>query len=194
MKARVSIATLSFLLLGLVIPHDLASTSSCALAAPSKARVVSQQKSTAEPQKTTPAKDSPEGTRESAGPMVVFSDIEKGWNAEEVDLILKHFGRSKVNISIEGTGPSGGEFSRNQSYYLLKDMFTYTITRKFEIVQYRKPQDSGNTSFVVAERYYQKTDDGRLFKDKIFVSLHLEPGKEGAAGQRWVVDEIKSIR
>jgi hypothetical protein len=73
-------------------------------------------------------------------------------------------------------------------------MFKYTITRKFEIVQFRKPSESRNTSFVVAERYYQKTDDGRLFKDKIYVSLHLEPTDEKAQEQRWVIDEIKSIR
>jgi hypothetical protein len=126
--------------------------------------------------------------------MEVFTDIEKGWNAETVDLILRHFGAGRVTISIDGTGPSGGQFSRSQSYYLLTDMFKYTITKKFEIVQFRKPEDTGNTSFVVAERYYQRTNDGRLFKDKIYVSLHLEPAEDVPSGERWVVDEIKSIR
>ena len=124
--------------------------------------------------------------------MQVFSDIETGWNTERVEMILKHFGENKVTISIEGTGPSGGQFSRNQSYYLLKDMFKYTITRKFEIVQYRSPGEKGASSFAVAERFYQKTDDGRLYKDKIYVSLHAEPGADG--NPRWVIDEIKSIR
>lgn len=126
------------------------------------------------------------------GPMQVFSDIETGWNTERVDMILRHFGENKVTISIEGTGPSGGQFSRSQSYYLLKDMFKYTITRKFEIVQYRSPGEKGASSFAVAERFYQKTDDGRLYKDKIYVSLHAEPGADG--NSRWVIDEIKSIR
>ena len=80
--------------------------------------------------------------------------------------------------SIDGTGPSGGRFSKNQSYYLLKDLFKYTITRKFEFVQYRKPNKKGKRTFAVAERHYQKTDDGRLFKDKIYVSLHLESSPE----------------
>jgi hypothetical protein len=46
----------------------------------------------------------------------------------------------------------------------------------------------------VAERHYKKTDDGRLYKDKIYISLHLEPEKDEVADSRWVVDEIKSIR
>jgi hypothetical protein len=125
------------------------------------------------------------------GAMEVFADIEKAWRAEDVDRILKHFGSARVAISIEGTGPSGGKFSRSQSYYLLKDLFAYTITRKFEFVQYRKPEDDGLVSFAIAERQYQKTDDGRLFKDKIYVALHVETGSNG---ERWVIDEIKSIR
>ncbi len=129
--------------------------------------------------------------RADAGPMDVFADIERGWNAGNVDPILRHFGSQKVAISVQGTGPSGGTFSRNQSYYLLKDLFRYTLTRKFEFVQYRKPSDDGSETFAVAERHYQKSDDGRLFKDKVYVSLHLEQDGEQ---ERWVVDEIKSIR
>jgi hypothetical protein len=191
MKARVTTLALPLLLIGLVSLLNLASGPTSALASPGDVRVVSQQKSEEEPAKTTPEKKSKQSF---VGPMEVFADIEKGWNAETVDLILRHFGDGRVTISIDGTGPSGGQFSRNQSYYLLTDMFKYTITKKFEIVQYRKPTDNGNTSFVVAERYYQRTNDGRLFKDKIYVSLHLEPAENTPKGERWVVDEIKSIR
>ncbi|HXV14708.1 MAG TPA: hypothetical protein VEC56_10940 [Candidatus Krumholzibacteria bacterium] len=129
--------------------------------------------------------------REAAGPMDVFADIERGWKAGQVDPILRHFGSQKVAISIQGTGPSGGTFSRNQSYYLLKDLFRYTLTKKFEFVQYRKPNEDGNETFAVAERHYQRNDDSQLVKDKVYVSLHLE--RDGKT-ERWVVDEIKSIR
>ena len=125
------------------------------------------------------------------GPMDVFADIERGWKAGNVETILRHFGSQKVAISIQGTGPPGGTFSRNQSYYLLKDLFRYTLTRKFEFVQYRKPSEEGGETFAVAERHYQMNDDGQLIKDKVYVSLHLE--RDGDDG-RWVVDEIKSIR
>lgn len=147
--------------------------------------VVSQQ---TEREETQPGGDAANAV---GGPMDVYADIERAWKAGNVDLILRHFGSQKVAISVEGTGPSGGTFSRNQSYYLLKDLFRYTITRKFEFTQYRKPGDEGGQSFAIAERQYQKTDDGRLFQDKVYVSLHLESDESSA---RWVVDEIKSIR
>jgi hypothetical protein len=151
-------------------------------APPSDSKTVAQQdESSAKPQ----------GDPSSLGPMDIFADVERGWNAGNVDPILRHFGSQKVAISIEGTGPSGGKFSRNQSYYLLKDLFRYTLTRKFEFVQYRKPSEEGNETFAVAERHYQKSDDGRLFKDKVYVSLNLE--RDGDA-ERWVISEIKSIR
>jgi hypothetical protein len=129
--------------------------------------------------------------RAGAGPMDVFADIERGWKQGNVETILRHFGTQKVAISIQGTGPPGGTFSRNQSYYLLKDLFRYTLTRKFEFVQYRKPSEDGGETFAVAERHYQRNDDAQLIKDKVYVSLHLERDGDD---ERWVVDEIKSIR
>jgi len=165
------------------------------IASPQGGRVVSRQNPprSADQKKREPRAKPTQPTPRAAekknpGPMEVFADIENGWRANNVDAILAHFGDSKVSISIEGTGPSGGKFSKSQSYYLLKDLFKYTITKRFEFVQYRKPSENGRTSFAVAERFYQKTDDGRLFKDKIYVSLHTEDG------EHWVVNEIKSIR
>lgn len=134
----------------------------------------------------TPAKPDtarPEGT----GPIAVFADLERGWKNEEVQLILRHYGKGKVAISIEGSGPTGGQFSRNQSYYLFQDLFKYTITEKFQFVQYRHVTDGRDDVYAIAERQYKRNDDGRLFKDKIYVSLRLED-------DRWVVNEIKSIR
>ena len=132
-----------------------------------------------------------EDARVAAGPMEVYDDVERGWNARDVDPILRHFGAQKVAISVDGTGPSGGTFSKSQSYYLLKDLFRFTVTRKFEFVQFRKASEEGTESFAIAERHYQRRDDGRLIKDKVYVSLHLE---READSERWVVDEIKSIR
>jgi hypothetical protein len=132
------------------------------------------------------AEPAPDGT-DSIGPIGIFADIEAGWKKENVRQIIRHYGKGKVAIAIEGSGPAGGTFSRNQSYYLLKDLFKYTITEKFEFVQYRNVSDGRSKVYAVAERQYKRNDDGRLFKDKIYVSLHLEEA-------RWVIDEIKSIR
>jgi hypothetical protein len=182
---RISAPVLSIALLaGLVsisLPEDVAARPKKNPAEPEA--VVSQQGEREEKKNA--------GSAGVGGPMDVFGDIELGWKSGNVDLILRHFGSQKVAISVEGTGPSGGTFSRNQSYYLLKDLFRYTITRKFEFTQYRKPGEQGGQTYAVWERQYQKSDDGRLFKDKVYVSLHLEPDD---SRQRWVVDEIKSIR
>jgi hypothetical protein len=58
-------------------------------------------------------------------------------------------------------------------------------------VQVRKSNDDGTATFAIAERRYQRRDDGRQIKDKVYVSLHVEREREGG---RWVLDEIKSIR
>jgi hypothetical protein len=123
----------------------------------------------------------------SVGPIGVFAEIEEGWKNETVEKILQHFGKGKVGISIAGLGPAGGAFSKNQSHYLFKDLFKYTITEKFEFVQYRNVSDGRVKVYAVAERSYKRNDDGRLFEDKIYVSLELED-------DRWVIGEIKSIR
>jgi hypothetical protein len=120
-------------------------------------------------------------------PLSVFADIEKGWKNRRVDAILRHFGKGKVAIAISGFGPSGGYFSKSQSFYLFKDLFKYTITRKFEFTQYRNMRNGGRKVYAVAIRHYQRRDDGRVFKDKIYVSLQRE-------GNRWVISEIKSVR
>ena len=140
---------------------------------------------------STDAKTAPEGEaaapEQDDGPIAVFADVEAGWKGEQVQQILRHYGKGKVAISIEGSSPTGGQFSRNQSYYLFQDLFKYTITERFQFVQYRHVSDGRDKVYAVAERHYKRNDDGRLFKDKIYVSLHLEE-------DRWVISEIKSIR
>ena len=62
--------------------------------------------------KDTEVKKAPEAEAQS-GPILVFADIETGWNNEQVEQILRHYGKGKVAIAIEGSGPTGGKFSRN---------------------------------------------------------------------------------
>lgn len=134
----------------------------------------------------TEAAPAPDAKKET-GPIAVFADIEAGWKGEQAQRILRHYGKGKVAISIEGSGPSGGQFSRNQSYYLFQDLFKFTITEEFQFVQYRHVDDGRGDVYAVAERRYRRNDDGRIFKDKIYVSLRSED-------DRWVINEIKSIR
>jgi len=145
-------------------------------------RVVSQDsKDSSETAEPVPAR------ADTLGPIGVFADIEEAWKKESVDQILQHYGKGKVAIAIEGIGPTGGSFSKNQSHYLFKDLFKYTITKKFEFVQYRYVSDDRGKVFAVAERTYKRNDDGRLFEDKIYVALQLED-------DLWVISEVKSVR
>lgn len=148
---------------------------------------IAQAKKPQRPGVRTPPKPERVEPEDDTGPIAVFSDVEAGWKNEQVQQILRHYGRGKVTISIEGSSPTGGQFSRNQSYYLFQDLFKYTITQKFQFVQYRHVSDGRDDVYAVAERHYKRNDDGKLYKDKIYVSLHREDN-------RWVITEIKSIR
>ncbi len=123
-------------------------------------------------------------------PRQVFDEIERSWVNGSERGILKHYGKARVTLAVDGDRPQRAKVSKNQSYYLLKDLFKFTITRKFEFVQYRESPEAG-TAFAVAERHYQRADDGRLIKDKVYVALEFEGRPERG---RWVVTEIKSIR
>jgi hypothetical protein len=152
-----------------------------------KTRKPAEAQRVADTEAKTAPKPEPVESEDKAGPIAVFADVEAGWKNEQVQQILRHYGKGRVAISIEGIGPTGGQFSRNQSYYLFQDLFKYTITQKFQFVQYRHVSDGRDDVYAVAERHYKRDDDGKLYKDKIYVSLHREDG-------RWVIGEIKSTR
>jgi len=175
----------------------------CAVSTPSKIQQEDEQRRREKPKqpagekKSTTSGKTPSGKKairslpdparsNGASPLDVFSDIESGWKHENVNIILQHFGKGKVSIAIGGIGLAGGRFSKSQSFYLLKDLFKYTLTKKFEFVQFRNVDSGKRRVYAVAERYYKRTDDGRLFKDKIYVSLNFED-------EHWVINEIKSI-
>jgi hypothetical protein len=126
---------------------------------------------------------------DNAGPIPVLDDIQQGGSSGDADLILRHFGANKVNIALDGNGP-GGLYSKDQGYYVFKDLFKATVTKKFVFVQIRNSNDGSASTFAIADRRYTRKDDGRQVKDKVYISLH----QERSEGGRWVVDEIKSIR
>jgi len=137
--------------------------------------------------KAPQANEAPTG---DGGPMAVLEDIEQGWTASDADLILRHFGSNKVTIIIDGSGP-GGSYSKDQGYYVFKELFKATTTKRFVFVQVRNSTEPGASTFAIAERRYQRKDDGRQIKDKVYISLHAERSDDSG---RWVIDEIKSIR
>ena len=117
----------------------------------------------------------------------IFSRIEKAWAAGDARALVRTFGRRKVFISLPDGGPAGGLFSRDQSYYILKDLFGTARTEEFAFVTIHGPEAERSTAFGLAKRVFRPRDAGSALRDRVFVSLVLE-------GDRWVVSEIKSVR
>ena len=143
-------------------------------------------------QKMKESREPPVAAGEASGtpdPTPVLDDIQQGWTKQNADLILRYFGTNKVSIAIDGGGPAGS-FSKDQGYYLFKELFKTTVTRKFVFVQIRSSNESNTAFFAIAERRYQRRDDGRQVKDKVYIALHGDDDDGG----RWVLDEIKTIR
>ena len=117
----------------------------------------------------------------------IFSTIEKAWAAGDARALVRTFGQRKVFISLPDGGPAGGLFSRDQSYYILKDLFGTARTEEFAFVTIHGPEAERSTAFGLAKRVFRPRDVGSALSDRVFVSLVFE-------GDRWVVSEIKSVR
>jgi len=120
-------------------------------------------------------------------PMIVFRGIERAWRAGDAQKLAGYAGESKVLLNVRGLGEKGGYYSRSQVFYLFKDMFKSTRHKKFDFVSFHEVGEKSTKIYGIARRNYETTSNGRLFQDKIYVTLKLE-------GKRWVVSEMKSAR
>lgn len=118
-------------------------------------------------------------------PMVVFKGIESAWRSGNAQRLASYAGNSKVLLNVRGLGEKGGYYSRSQVFYLFKDMFKSTRHKKFNFVKYHDVGKRSSKIYGIAHRNYEVVSNGRLFQDKIYVTLKLE-------GKRWVVSEMKS--
>jgi len=117
----------------------------------------------------------------------VFATIAEAWTRGNARALVQHFGTRKVTISLPEGGAAGGQFSREQSYFILEDLFAAASTEEFTFVAIREPREQLATAFGVARRACRPRDRGGVVHDRVFVSLVLED-------DRWVVSEIKSVR
>lgn len=143
----------------------------------------------AAPESLTPSDGrAPEETLASPWPAtLVFASLERAWVIGNVDSVVGHFGKRKVHLSLPDGGPQDGVYSRNQSYFIFKDLFDGTRTEGFSFVAIRRAEDQPGTAIGRAERTFRRRGSSRLVQDRIFVSLVQEDA-------RWVVAEIKSVR
>ena len=124
---------------------------------------------------------------DSLRPALVFASIERAWVTGDAAAVVQQFGKRKVFISLPDGGPQGGHFSRDQSFFILKDFFDATRTEEFSFTTIRQAEEQSNTAIGLATRTFRKRDSSRVLQDRLFVSLVLEES-------RWVVSEIKSVR
>ncbi|MCK4235716.1 MAG: DUF4783 domain-containing protein [Candidatus Krumholzibacteria bacterium] len=117
-------------------------------------------------------------------PLSVFKGIERAWKNSDAEALSRFAGKSRVFMNIRGIGQRGGYFSRAQVYFLLKRMFKTSNQLRFEFVKFRNLDKPDRRVYGIARRSYKNIRNGRLFQDKVYVTLRKEDSG-------WVVAELK---
>ncbi|MDD3641967.1 MAG: hypothetical protein PHQ19_00665 [Candidatus Krumholzibacteria bacterium] len=120
-------------------------------------------------------------------PLKVFKGIERAWGNSDAAGIASFIGEGRVSIDVRGIGQRGGEFSRSQVLFLFRKMFESDKQTKFEFVKYHNLEKPDRKVFGIAYRSYKNNRSGKVYQDKVYVTL----GREGPG---WVVAEIKTTR
>lgn len=131
-----------------------------------------------EPARKPPASDHP---------LKVFKGIERAWSGSDADGIASFVGEGRVSIDVRGMGERGGEFSRSQVLFMFRKMFASDRQTRFEFVKFHNLDEPDRKVFGIAYRSYKNSRSGKVYHDKVYVTL----GREGPG---WVVAEIKTAR
>lgn len=120
-------------------------------------------------------------------PLKVFKGIERAWSGGDAAGIASFVGEGRVSVDVRGIGQRGGEFSRSQVLFLFRKMFESDKQTKFEFVKFHNLDKPDRKVFGIAYRSYRNIRSGKVYQDKVYVTL----GREGPG---WVVAEIKTAR
>jgi hypothetical protein len=123
-------------------------------------------------------------TPDTAGYKPAFERIARAWQEGKAETLAVFLGEGKVSIALPRV--VGGVLSRDQAEYVLRDMFKYNTTEKFEFVKYDTFVSEGVAG--IAEWSYRSSKGGPATKDRVSVWLV----KEGREAPRWVIKEIKA--
>jgi Domain of unknown function (DUF4783) len=113
-----------------------------------------------------------------------FERIAKAWREGDAEALAPYLGEGKVTIQLPKV--VGGVLSKSQAEYVLRDLFKYTVTEKFEFTKYDEFVSEGVVG--IADRTYRSGKEGLAMKDKVSVWLV----KEGGEKPRWVIKEIRA--
>jgi hypothetical protein len=120
------------------------------------------------------------------GPLAVFAAVEIAWAEEDVDALVALLDpEDRVRVAMATAGPRGGWFNRDQAFFLLKDMFAFTNTERFQFERYWNLDSRGRSPYAVAVRGLG-TPEGTSREDRVYISLRRR-------GDDWYVGEIRSI-
>ncbi|MBZ0268228.1 hypothetical protein K8I85_08730 [bacterium] len=120
------------------------------------------------------------------GPLATFARFEAAWAEADVDALVELLDpQEKIRLSFTKGGPRGGYFNRDQAFFLLKDMFVFAKTDRFEFEKYWNLDSEGRSPYAVAVREYH-LNDGVPREDRVYLSLRRR-------GDAWWVGEIRSI-
>jgi hypothetical protein len=123
----------------------------------------------------------------SQDPLKVFKGLERAWQKKNADDIASYAGEGRVFLDVRGIGKKGGYYSRSQVKYLFKDMFRTDDQVKFEFIKFQNLEEPDRKVYGIAYRSCKNNRSGKVFQDKVYVTL----GREGPS---WVVAEIKTTR
>jgi hypothetical protein len=123
------------------------------------------------------------GSADTSSSKVAFERIAKAWLEGDAEGFAPFLGEGKVTIQLPRV--VGGVLSRNQAEYVLKDLFKYTTTDKFEFKKYDAFLSEGVAG--IADRTYRSGKDGPAQKDRVSVWLV----QEGREKPQWVIREIR---
>ena len=127
-----------------------------------------------------------EETEELTGPLAVFARFEAAWAEGEVEGLLEALDpEEKVRIEFTRGGPRGGYFNRDQAFFLLKDMFAFSRTDRFEFEKYWNLDSEGRSPYAVAVREF-RPNDGAEHEDRVYLSLRRRD-------DTWWIGEIRTI-
>lgn len=120
-------------------------------------------------------------------PRETFAHIQEAWLAGDARSLTEHVGQRGVSIGMPEVEPVGGQFSRSQSYYILRNHFETTQTQEFELEHIGAPERDDRVALALANRRYRERGNARVIRDRVLVALQRED-------ERWVLSEIRALR
>ena len=70
-----------------------------------------------------------------ATPLMIFSQLEQGWQAESPEMVIGCLSATEVEIAIDRFGPPAGRFTRAQAQFLVRDLLHYGVTLGFRVTR-----------------------------------------------------------